>query len=243
MTDFSISIIIPCYNAEEHLASAIQSIIDLEIENLEIIVVDDGSTDNSITIARSFDKIQLISQANSGPAAARNRGIEAASGDIIGFLDADDLYPDQKIKIQLDYLRKNPDTEIVSGRIQCFGDQSDHMYIKIYEDAAQKTMLNFHVGANLYRKNVFDKIGGFDVDLRYAEDVDHWFKIVEQGINYHFLSEVTLLHRRHHNNMTNVSQGIQNPYFIRAIKKSMDRRKKLDKFDLPNFFKNSLSKR
>ncbi|UXP32661.1 glycosyltransferase [Reichenbachiella agarivorans] len=243
MTNISVSIIIPCYNGSQHLAPAIQSVLDQQIANSQIIVVDDGSTDNSVEIASAFDHVQTIQQPNAGPAAARNRGISIAEGDFISFLDADDLYPKNKLKNQLDYLNKNPEIELVSGRIKCIGNNADHMFSKIYENSEEKTMLNFHLGAGLYRKHTIDKIGYFDEDLKYAEDVDHWFKIVEQGISYHFLPEVTLLHTRHENNMTNSSHAIQTPYLIRAVKKSMDRRKKLAKFEMPEFFKNTLSHR
>lgn len=241
MTDHSIGIIIPCYNGAAHIGEAIQSVLNQNVQKVSVYVVDDGSTDNSVEIVSSFPEVALLQQANAGPSAARNRGLEEAGGhDFIGFLDADDLYPANKLESQLDYLLANPETDLVSGRIQCMGTHSDHMYTKMYEDPVEKTMLNFHLGASLYRAKVFETIGLLDEELRYSEDVDHWFKIVEQGLKFHFLEQVTLLHRRHENNITNVPLSVQNSYFIRAIKKSMDRRKNMAAFQMPDFFQHAL---
>ncbi|MEO9965304.1 MAG: glycosyltransferase family A protein [Reichenbachiella sp.] len=243
MTDSSISIVIPCYNGAEHLGKAIQSVLDQKIDHVQIVVVDDGSTDDSPSVARSYDQVTLIQQANAGPAAARNMGVLATNSTFVGFLDADDLYPPNKLKLQMEYLTAHPELDLISGRIQCMGTHSDHMYTEMYEDQEKKTMLNFHLGASLYKRQVFEEIGLLDEELKYSEDVDHWFKIVEQGLKYAFLDQVTLLHRRHETNMTNIPLAEQNSFFIRAIKKSMDRRKKLDSFQMPDFFQHALRRK
>lgn len=237
MEEPKVSVIIPCFNSEKYLPLAIQSINYQNSEHLEIIIIDDGSTDQSVQIASTFPNVKLITQANTGPSSARNKGLHAAKGNYIGFLDADDEYPTNKLSLQMDYLTKNKEADFVSGRIQCIGTGSDYRFVKSYEDVEKKIMRNFHLGANLYRRSVFDKIGNFDEELRFAEDVDHWYKILEQNLKFEFLEEVTLLHRRHEENMTNKSRSAENSYFIKALKKSLDRRKNLNSEEMSSFFK------
>ncbi|MBD3561475.1 glycosyltransferase family 2 protein, partial [Planktothrix sp. FACHB-1355] len=114
-----VSAIIPVYNGEKYLAEAIKNVKNQDYQPLEIIVIDDGSTDRTPEVAAAFkDSIRYVSQPNSGPAAARNHGIRIANGDVIAFLDVDDLWSDDKLKLQANYLANNPSVGIVQGLIQ-----------------------------------------------------------------------------------------------------------------------------
>src|SRR5579871_1893267 len=106
MSDLSTSVIIPVYNAEAFLAQAVESVRRQTVKPLEIIVVDDGSTDNSAQVAARLD-VHYIYQPNRGPAAARNRALTAARGQFIAFLDADDLWPDNKLAMQTEILTQD----------------------------------------------------------------------------------------------------------------------------------------
>ena len=106
----TVSVIIPAFNAEAHLGKCLSSIASQACDcRIEMIVIDDGSTDDTARIARSFPDVTLIQQQNQGPAAARNRGLEAATGELIAFLDSDDLWPAGKLEEQLRILKCNPD--------------------------------------------------------------------------------------------------------------------------------------
>src|SRR5580692_1468311 len=108
-----LSCVVPCYNSEPFLAAAIDSILAQEHRPLEIIVVDDGSTDASAEIAERYgEPVSLIRQSNRGPGAARNRGILAATGQYLCFLDADDLYRPGKLTAQLAELEAHPEAEL-----------------------------------------------------------------------------------------------------------------------------------
>ena len=101
------------------MREAVQSVLDQKYSPVEIIIVDDGSTDGTETVARSLpETVRYLHQSNQGPAAARNRGIEHAQGSLIAFADADDLWPAGKLELQLPYLIRDPAIEIVMGRIQ-----------------------------------------------------------------------------------------------------------------------------
>lgn len=123
MTEASrlVSVIIPVYNGEAFLAEAVESIQRQNCHSLEIIIVDDGSTDSTGSVVASLqaDVRYVYQPNNSGPAAARNRGLQMAQGNVIGFLDADDdLWPDNKLAVQLACLAAQPRTEIVLGYVQ-----------------------------------------------------------------------------------------------------------------------------
>ncbi|SUC45396.1 Chondroitin polymerase [Providencia stuartii] len=105
-----VSVVIPCYNSENWIAKAIQSIDNQTFKNIEIIIVDDGSTDNSVNVIKNIKislPILIINQENSGPSLARNNGVKYAKGDYIAFLDADDEWHPDKIQTQLDALDLN----------------------------------------------------------------------------------------------------------------------------------------
>ena len=121
MENADISVIIPVYNAEHYLAEALDSVLAQEIEPLEILVVDDGSTDGSATIARRYaDRVRFYQQANRGAAFARNRGIELSKGSLLAFLDADDLWMPSKLNVQVNALEDQPELDMVLGTVMQF---------------------------------------------------------------------------------------------------------------------------
>ena len=109
---------IPVFNGERFLAAAIQSVLDQSYRPFELIVVDDGSTDSSAALARSFAGARVIEQEHAGPGAARNRGVAASSGEFLAFLDAHDELPADKLERQIGYLREHPEVGRALGRQQ-----------------------------------------------------------------------------------------------------------------------------
>jgi len=221
--DKLISVIIPVYNSELFLGEAIESVLAQDYRPIEVIVVNDGSTDNTETIAKRYrDHILYTKQENRGPAAARNKGLELARGDIISFLDADDLWPEKKLSLQLACLAEDPSLEIVLGlsQVMKLQDGDDKLKFKKWNDP----MLLLLFGAAVIRKSVFEKVGFFDETLHHNEDTDWFMRIRERGITITLLKEVTLLYRRHESNMT-LDSTARNRYFVRALKKSIDRRR------------------
>ena len=114
-----VSVVIPVFNGEKFLRDAVESVLAQKYSPIEVIIVDDGSTDGTASVANSFpETVRYLHQINNGPAAARNRGIEQAQGSLIAFADADDLWPAAKLALQLPDLIGDPTIEIVIGRIQ-----------------------------------------------------------------------------------------------------------------------------
>ncbi|MDS3861158.1 glycosyltransferase family A protein [Thermosynechococcaceae cyanobacterium BACA0444] len=208
-----ISVIIPVYNGERFLTEALDSVHSQNYQSLEIILVDDGSTDKTASIARSNPKVSYIYQHNQGAAAAKNTGIKAAKGEYITFLDSDDLYPPGMLLNLATYLSQNTTVDIVHGLVQQlnYNPQTETF------DYSGIPHWNVNFASALYRKSVFEKIGYFDISLKTNEDVDWFMRAWELGIPKDRIYEVTLLRRRHDQNMTNdklrVQQGLVQAFY------------------------------
>ncbi|MBI4749067.1 MAG: glycosyltransferase family 2 protein [Acidobacteria bacterium] len=219
---FTVSVIVPMYNAAPYLAEALTSLQSQSIKPFEIIVVDDGSTDDSAAIAQSFAGVRLIQQPNSGPATARNTGINAAQGTVIGFLDADDVWPPDKLQTQLSVLDANPETEIVVGQVQLWRlmDATSRRFEPFSEPWA-----SVNVGSMLIRRSVFDRVGRFDPELRHSEDVDWLVRAREADVKLVNHSEISLFYRIHDTNLTS-DKAARDRYLLMAVKRSLDRRRR-----------------
>ena len=118
-----LSVIVPVFNGERTLAATLQSVLELGYDPLEVVLVDDGSTDGTAGVAKAFgDRLRYLFQENAGPAAARNRGLNEALGEVVGFLDADDLWTPAIVQHALPVLLAGNDVDIVQGRIQEVGE-------------------------------------------------------------------------------------------------------------------------
>ncbi len=226
--DFFVSVIIPVYNGEKFIAGAIANIREQNYAPLEIIIVDDGSTDGTADIVSQFrGSVRYIYQPNRGPAAARNKGIKAASGNVIAFLDVDDLWSRNKLKEEVSYLEANPSVEIVQGLIQEFEIDTTTDEELLFKDLSKP--YNFiNIGSAIYRKPVFDKVGLFDETFRFNEDTDWFFRAWENNISKAVLNEVSLYYQKHDGNMTK-EIGLVESGFVRLFKNHLDRcRKKGD---------------
>jgi glycosyltransferase involved in cell wall biosynthesis len=222
----SISVIIPAYNAANFLADAVQSVLDQTIIPSEIIVVNDGSTDETELVAKKFgNKIQYLYQQNRGTASARNRGLEIAAGNLIGFLDADDVWLKNKLELQSCLLQKNPDYEIAIGLLRRIPiSKTNEVKHKKLENGEYATS----AGSSLFRREVFQKIGNFDEKMGFCEDVDLFLRILDSGIKVWGHEDVVQLYRRHDQNMT-LDEKNSFHYLLRVFKKTVDRRRRTQK--------------
>lgn len=181
-----ISIIIPVYNGEKYLKDTIVSVLNQTYRNYELIIVDDGSTDNTKNIIDSFNdpRIQYHYQKNSGISASRNVGIDLAQGEFIAFLDADDIWLPFKLELQADVIRKEPDIGLVFGWVYYMDTKSNIVGEKKYnitDDFYMNLLLGNFVdngSVPLIRKECFEKVGKFD--FLPAEDWDMWIRIARE---------------------------------------------------------------
>lgn len=206
-----VSVIIPTYNRAGLIARSIKSALAQTHRNLEIIVVDDGSTDNTKEVVAAFGgAIQYFYKPNSGPSPTRNLGIQKAKGKYVAFLDSDDLWEPTKIEKQLDHFQKNPGLGMVSTNYR-YIDAQDRV---IKDPAAQhgytvshsflrdllEIRFPFATPAFMIRKTVFDDIGLFNEQLKISEDLDF---LVRLGLKYHvgYIDEVMVSVRMHENHL------------------------------------------
>ena len=219
-----VSVVLPTYNAQEYIAEAIESILSQHYSPLEIIVIDDGSTDNTKEILADYeDHICYSFQENAGPAAARNAGLKKASGEFIAFSDADDLWPHGKLMHQLKPMLSDAELEIVVGREKVeYLDNAREIFHG--EELFMDPLVCQSMPVSLIRKSVFDKIGYFDENLFYFEDWDWHLRAREKELKILANSEVANIHRRHASNMTHDRRKM-NRYVVQLFRKAMIRRR------------------
>jgi glycosyltransferase involved in cell wall biosynthesis len=197
-----VSVVVPVHNGERLLGEAIASVLAQEEDDLEILVVDDGSTDGSAAVAEQFSEpVRVLRRENGGPAAARNTGLAAACAEIVAFLDADDLYAPDKLALQLDRLERRPDVEVVIGQ---------RRYLMLQE-AGDETLrfadhhdehLSLQLGCALFRRRVFDRVGPLDETMEMGEDWDWFMRAREASVPLLLHRHVVLQQRIHTGNIT-----------------------------------------
>jgi glycosyltransferase involved in cell wall biosynthesis len=215
-----ITVIIPVHNGAKFLSEAIDSVLAQDYGAVEIIVVDDGSEDDieSVVDALPVD-VRFFRQNQCGPGAARNRGIKDASGDFVAFLDVDDLWPSNNLTVLVEAFDKNPELGVVHGygQLMQYNEQSKSFdYVGNPEES-----FPCYLGAGLYRRGVFERVGLFDPDLYFGEDTDWYSRAEEHRVGILRLPEVTLLVRRHGANMTANRTTTREDFAL--FKKKLDR--------------------
>lgn len=227
MKQFSphVSVIIPVYNRPVKVARAIYSVLNQEILPQEIIVVNDGSDDETSSVLDTFSAdIRVLYQDNKGVSAARNLGILAAEGNWIAFLDSDDEWKPDKLKKQLRYLREHPDICIL---------QTDEIWIRkgkrvnpgkkytkkggdIFEECLPYCIVS--PSTILCKKSLFDTIGGFDESLPVCEDYDLWLRIAAK-YPIPLLPDATIFKHGGHTNQLSLTIPAMDRYRVRSLEK------------------------
>ncbi len=184
-----VSVVIPAYNRADLILETIQSVLAQTFTDYEIIVVDDGSTDNTAEILRELiesGKIQYVWQENQGESAARNHGLRLAQGEYIAFLDSDDLWLPQKLEAQVSYLDAHPEAGLAQSSFTKFDDATgEDLGTRsgawfsgwIYPEILMHWSDLMAADAVLIPAKVIERVGGFDEKLRRGEDLDLWRRI------------------------------------------------------------------
>ena len=212
-----VSVVIPVYNGERYLAEAIRSVLAQAHRPLEVLVVDDGSTDGSARVAGVFAPVLYTYQANAGQAAARNRGVELARGELLAFLDADDVWLPDKLARQMAALAADPALDMVFGHAEQFvegGGLPD----------GPRAMPAHLPSALLIRRHQFNRVGGYRTHWRIAEVVDWYARALEAGLKSVTLDQVVYRRRIHGGNVTLRQQGPQDAY-LAVIRAALARRR------------------
>jgi len=219
-----VSVILPVYNGEAYIAEAVRSICAQDAPVHEIVVVDDGSTDGTAKVVSGLDsRIRLLRQPNRGAAAARNSGLAVAVGEVIAFLDADDLWTPHRLSLQLGKLRADPALMLVRGHTQRIR-KCDAPSGEAGWEAVGGPWPALSLGATVVRRQVFDSVGGFDESLALNEDVDWFMRAQQAGIPGLVHDDLVQYYRRHAHNITN-DRALNKTFFLRALKNTIARKR------------------
>lgn len=222
-----ISCIVPTFNCKLYIAEALDSILAQTYRPIEIIVVDDGSTDGTPELLERYgDKIIYVKQDNLGPAAARNLGINMAQGEFIAFLDADDIWRKEKLDRQMAVFTENPELEICMTHIQNFWiPELKHEEERLRNHRFATELPGYVCQVLLAKYAVFDRIGLFDPSLRVSEDSDWFHRAREHGVVGKMIHEVMVYRRMHHNNLSYSLYGENQHHMLEMITRKLNRQR------------------
>ena len=223
----TISCILPVYNGERFLGEAIESVLEQGHDGLELIVVDDGSTDRAMEVLAEFgDRVRVFQQDQKGCAAARNLGLREATGSFIAFQDADDLWMPGKLKMQTARFRARPELDLCVGMVQNFwmddvAEEGEAYAGHRFADPIPA----FVLPAMLARKSLFDRVGGFNEALRRGSDADWFLRAREAGAVGEAPDTLVLKRRLHSANLTRGDLASRDS-LLESMKASLDRRRR-----------------
>ncbi len=219
-----VSVIIPIYNGAHHLHAALESVFAQTYRPFEVLVVDDGSVDDSSVIAQSFPDVRYIHQTNQGVAAARNRGIQAARGEFLAFLDQDDLWVPEKLKLQIDYLLNHPDLGYTLTQQEYFLDPGATLPAWVRKELVSTVHAGWVLGTFVVRRTAFEKVGDFATGYVAASDSDWFFRAKAAGIQMAVIPELLLRKRIHASNESRHAKEVLSE-LRKVVKSSLDRQR------------------
>ncbi|MBB5331600.1 glycosyltransferase family 2 protein [Tunturiibacter gelidoferens] len=234
----TVSVVMPTYNARPFLRDAIASVLGQTWTDFELIIVDDGSTDDSLAVAQSFaetdPRVKVFGQPNAGTALALNRAIDLASSEWVFIMHSDDLMHPNRLERQLAFLEEHPELAVASSLVRHIDDSGrvigrDNSFLFTHEEIEEKIRLNKLIGFNhpavVLRKSVVQSIGGYRQEFWPAEDIDLWNRLAEQGHKI-LVQPETLLDYRIHGGSASISRAHLTRIKVRWLKDSMLRRRR-----------------
>lgn len=231
---YNVSVILTCYNGARWIARAIESILAQSYEDFELVIIDDGSTDNSKEVVASYlcdKRVHYIYQENRGFSAAVNRGIKESSGSLIGFIGQDDLWMPNKLELQMKYLNEHKNVDLVHSN-HCFINSEERIIevrdVKIPNFASRKKVveelfLNNFIGFEtvLIKRKCFDEVGFFDEHMVGFSDHDMWLRVAgSHNIGYLNLSLVKKRQHEFRLSKVRIEAVLKDEFLI--VKKAID---------------------
>jgi glycosyltransferase involved in cell wall biosynthesis len=205
-----VSVIIPVYNGERYLSDTLGSIIAQNHQSIEVIIIDDGSTDDSARIACSYGSlIQYYHQPNLGTAAAMNHGTDVAHGTYLAFLAADDLWTENRLNLQLQAFASQPELDIVSGHVRQFLSPEIPENVKNNIRYSTDLIAGHVIPAMLIKSDSFFRVGLFETQWKVGAEMSWYLRAQETGLSMLMLPDLVLLRRIHERN-----KGITHRSFV-----------------------------
>lgn len=191
----TVSVIMPAYNVAAYISAAIESVLAQTHRDVDLWIVDDGSTDDTAAIAANYSardsRVHLLRQPNGGISSARNRALRCAQGELLAILDSDDMWEPEFLQAQIDVLRARPDVDIVTGNAWFLGSRLHSQPVRPAPDPRPEPDLATMLGdeyavfiMSVMRRRVYEAIGPFDETLRTNEDYDFWLRAAIAGFKF-----------------------------------------------------------
>jgi glycosyltransferase involved in cell wall biosynthesis len=223
-----VSVIIPAFNMATYLSEAIDSVITQTYDRVEIIVVDDASTDDTAAVAARYGTaLRYVVQPHRGQAAARNHGVRVATGRYLAFLDADDLWEPKKLSVQLAAFDSDPSLEIVFGHVLQFWSPEVASSLGRSLPDVSEPLRGDSPGTMLVPQSVFEATGPFREEHRVGDFIDWYARALDGGRNTMMLDTVVMRRRLHRTNLGRVRTTGPEEY-ARVLRQIMDRRRGRD---------------
>ena len=219
-----VSIIMALKDGEKYLDDAIGSILSQSYSPFEIILIDGQSVDNTAEIAKSYQQIRYYLQDGLGIANAYNQGIELSKGNLIAFQSSDDLWTQEKLNIQVEFMLANPEIMYSVGMVKHFIDDGCNIPAAFDEEFLHKEIRGLGVETLMARKDFFDQIGKFSSDYQIAEDLDLYARAIDQQIPMAVIPELFLYKRVHDASVTVRNAKQYNRILLRIMHSSIKRK-------------------
>lgn len=222
-----VSVVIPAYDAEAFIAETLDSVLAQTWTPFEVVVVDDGSTDGTIAVAESFgDRVRVVACPHRGHAATRNAGIEAARGEFIAFIDADDLMPPDALAIRMRHMLADPALDMVAGRLMCFltpnMSEEDRRRFMVPPEPQQGHL----PGAAIIRVSAFVTHGLIDESVPVLCELEWTVRAQDAGARIRQIDDVVVHRRIHGRNLTLRRKQELDADRLRILRASLARRRR-----------------
>lgn len=220
-----VSVVVTCFNRQNYIGEAIESVLHQTFENYEIVVIDDGSVDGSAEVCKKYEKkINYFFRENRGASDAKNSGVAQARGEYISFLDSDDIWDLEKLCLQTSYLANNKEIDILYGHARQFlspeltMDECARLHCPVDPVAAPTS------GTMLMKKKLFEQVGGFRTDLLVGIEIEWYLRAKNMGLSSVTLPNV-LLNRRIHNTNSGMTYRLERQQHLDIIKQHINKRR------------------
>ena len=222
-----VSCIIPVHNGEPYLREALDSVFAQTYRPIEVIVVDDGSTDNTERTVAEYDRqLVYVRQQNAGPASARNHGVRVAQGEFVAFLDADDLWRQDKLELQMRRFQTRRDLDYCVTHCQNFWVPELIQEAETYRNhRISLPMPGYVTGTLTARRAAFDVVGPFNIKLNHGDSTDWFLRASERGLKEELLPDVLMHRRMHPKNRSRIRAQSSRDHYLHLLKETLDRRR------------------
>ena len=219
-----VSVLLSVYNGEKYLAEAIETVLGQTYSSIELLVINDGSTDATEEVVKRYgDRVRYFSQANEGQPSALNIGIAKVKSPYIAFLDADDLYLPDKIALQVDFLEKNSDIDFVFGSVEQFFCNELSQAKRENWICPSGISLGYLAAAGLFKRDCFERAGLFNQEYRIGSFIDWFMRAEEVGLKHGLIPNL-VLRRRIHGNNTGMNSPNAKKSYVQIVTAALKRR-------------------